>query len=146
MKKIIIILIVINIILLIRFIQLPKLENNTASQSNVHNCLSSIAVQTSLEETYKINGKIFPKIELTNIFNKEKDLSDFIIGKKTLMLIYSDVSCNICLDSLVLNCNKIYSNFNNIIGITYSKRKNYLRRFARINEIKFPLFWKESIL
>lgn len=133
-------MLILNVILLYKTlnpINLGYKENN-----KIYN-LSSNIVNHTLKESYLTNGRKISNIELMKLNGEAVQLSSYYGNENTLIFIYSEISCNICTDSLIVNCNKLveYNNITSILGIAYSRRKDYLNRFIRINNIKFPILW-----
>lgn len=98
----------------------------------------------SLRTSYLINGKKLPKLSLTNYKGKDTIIS--CVGKKTIILLYSELSCNSCVDSLLKSCEILYQHKkgNAVFGIVQSSNIGYVRRFARINNLIFTLYWDQK--
>lgn len=139
-------IILINIGLILLFYQ----WNNAKQTINKHNDYSTLtALKLSLKESYATNGKKIPSIKLLNLRHETINLQTYLAQRKNVLLIYSEVSCNSCTDSLIKNCNKLVNQSNDfqIFAVANSKSIDYLRRFYRINKLKFPLLWdKDNIL
>lgn len=136
-------IILINIGLILLVFQL----NNAKQTINKHNDDSTLtALKLSLKESYATNGKKIPSIKLLNLRHETIKLQTYLAQRKNVLLIYSEVSCNSCTDSLIKNCNKLVnlSNDFQIFAVANSKSIDYLRRFYRINKLKFPLLWDKD--
>ncbi|MFZ2323361.1 MAG: redoxin domain-containing protein [Ignavibacteriaceae bacterium] len=144
LKIIIGLLVALNIFLIFNLVRL----RTTLLTKNEHNSLIKLEpLEIALYDSYKTNGKKLPEINLTNLNNEIISLKNFISNKKTIILVHSEITCNSCLDSLMYGCNDLLSKSNEttqILGIAYSNSIEYLRRFARINNVKFPLLWDKN--
>lgn len=66
----------------------------------------------------------------------------------TLALRYSDMSCDVCVDSIVnrLNIYKDSIGLKSIVLLTNSQNTNYIRRFKKINRIDFNVYILDETL
>lgn len=80
-------------------------------------------------------------LEVTNLEGIKKKLSD-IISNNTLVLRYSEMHCDVCLDN-VINTLNLYQDsigIQNIMLFTNTDNMNYIRKFKRINKIHFNIY------
>jgi len=102
---------------------------------------------TLLNETLLVNGRTFLGENLYTLNNKKKNINDIFGNQNILVFIHSNISCNVCVDSLVTKLNSIAVNNNfkdKLIGIVNSNDINYVRRFARINKLRFQIYWDKN--
>lgn len=68
-------------------------------------------------------------------------MSDIITGTK-LVLRYSELNCNTCIDEQINNLNKISQNLGieNIILLTSYEHYTYMQKFKKVNKIKFAIY------
>lgn len=140
LKKIAIVsLIVLNLFLLflVRHYQFIAPKRNSNGEMNQ-------LFNDFFKEAILLNGEKIPELELQTLAEKKIELSEFIRNRKSVLIIYSEVSCNSCLDSL-LSYSRILASYAednySIVCTAYSKDLNYVRRFVRINNLNFPLLW-----
>lgn len=129
------------VILLFLFILIVDKNNQTLENKEDFGQLFIEPLEISLTHSYYANGKSIPDIELTDINGKINSMFHLMNKRKSIIILYSEVTCNVCTDSLFDRCNLLKSenaDFN-FYAIAYSKDINFLRRFARINKIKFPI-------
>ena len=71
----------------------------------------------------------------------EKKISE-VISDNTLILRYSEMHCEVCVDSIVkrLNVYKDSIGLQNIVLLTTSQNFGYMRRFKKINRIPFGIY------
>jgi len=142
-KVLIISLILINILLLYKIVnQSSKLTHHSLNIDYNNSFISSL--KSSWAASYFTNGQGFPNLYLKNLKDEKISLYDIIQGKKTLLLVYSEVTCNTCIDSLIFHCNSLVKQSNGnykVVGIAFTNNINYLRRFDRINSLYFPMYW-----
>lgn len=139
-KIFIICLVVLNILLLYKVFQY-------SNKSSIYKNVSIIDFKEPFFNSFLTNGKSIVDLDLKDLRGEIIKLKNFIGNKKSLILVYTDVSCNACIDSLIENCNLLINKSkgkNTIIGIAYSKDLNYLRRFTRINKIQFSFLLDDS--
>ncbi|PKL79270.1 MAG: hypothetical protein CVV25_08485 [Ignavibacteriae bacterium HGW-Ignavibacteriae-4] len=133
-----IILIIINIILLIKLFQ----KNSYHFQNEFNPDL--IPIKMSLFESYLQNMESIPNTILRNIDNEIMQSETIMLGYKSILLIYSDGSCNICLDSLIFGCNKLFQDLSSnskVIGIGYSQSIESIKKFKNVKNISFPVYF-----
>mgnify|MGYP000756873335 CR=1 FL=1 len=78
--------------------------------------------------------------EITNLQGGRETLSD-IMSDNTLVLRYSEMHCDVCIDSIVSKLN-IYQDsigLQNIVLFTSTKNMNYVKKFKRVNNIHFDI-------
>lgn len=103
------------------------------------------AASVVLKESLKINGHTLQDINLVNInTGKKESILKELNNDKALVLLYSDLTCNICTDSLVQNCKQFSTKGMKVIGIAHSYDLHYLQRFAKINNINFTMYYDEE--
>lgn len=89
-----------------------------------------------------LNGSEVPlSLEVTNLEGYRKKLSEIIINN-TLILRYSEMHCDVCLDSVISKLN-IYQDsigLQNIMLFTNTENLNYIKRFKRVNNIHFNIY------
>lgn len=80
-------------------------------------------------------------LEVTNLEGIKKKLSD-IISNNTLVLRYSEMHCDVCLDNVInkLNLYQDSIGIQNIMLFTNTDNINYIRKFKRINKIHFNIY------
>jgi len=139
-KKIIILLITINLILVLNTFMNP----NQLIECDYEKKLEPLSY--SFSQSLLINSKSIPDVSVINLKNERLNLLDVIKHKKSIIIMHSELSCNACVDSLMTGCNSIAFQHSNIkvMGITSSKKLSYVRKFARINNLGFPLFWDQD--
>ena len=79
--------------------------------------------------------------EITNLQGGRETLSD-IMSDNTLVLRYSEMHCDVCIDSIVSKLN-IYQDsigLQNIVLFTSTKNMNYVKKFKRVNNIHFDIY------
>ena len=89
-----------------------------------------------------LNGNEMPhNLEVINLHGHKKKLSD-IMSKNTLVLRYSEMHCDVCIDSIVgkLNIYQDSIGLQNIILFTNTENMNYVKRFKRVNNIHFDIY------
>ena len=143
LKMIIICMIVLNLVLILKIflVNINNLKSDNSKNISVN------SYQRTLYESYLTNGKSIPNLTFKNLLNEKQNLKTILGDCKSLLLIYSDVSCNPCVDSLITGCNQLAEKSKDkykVVGISHSQNMNYLRRFARINETKFPFLLDET--
>ena len=93
-------LIIINLILLIKLISYKYTKDIT-------NNLTS-TLKASLYDSYMTNGKKIPvNINFTNLVDNEIDIKTVLENKRSIILVYSDIACNACIDSLLAGCKSL---------------------------------------
>jgi peroxiredoxin len=120
-----------------------RIVNQQRSVNKSKSGLSESSLLASLNESYSTDGKKIPNINLLSLRSDTISTHKYISNKKNILLIYSELTCNICVDSLIENCNILADRYKNIKiwGIASANDLEYLRRYSRINQLKFPLFW-----
>lgn len=81
------------------------------------------------------------EVEVINIQGYKRKLSD-IISNNTLVLRYSEMHCDVCIDSIVSKLS-IYQDsigLHNIILFTSTENLKYVKKFKRINNIHFDIY------
>ncbi len=65
-----------------------------------------------------------------------------VMSDNTLVLRYSEMHCDVCIDSIVskLNVYKDSIGLDNIVLLTSSKNLSYIRKFRKINNIRFNVY------
>ena len=78
---------------------------------------------------------------------REKKIAD-IISDNTLILRYSEMNCDVCVDSIVkrLNAYKDSIGLSNIVLLTTSQNSGYIKRFRKINKISFSIYNMGEVL
>ena len=79
--------------------------------------------------------------EITNLQGGRETLSD-IMSDNTLVLRYSEMHCDVCIDSIVSKLN-IYQDsigLQNIVLFTSTKNMNYVKKFKRVNNTHFDIY------
>lgn len=131
-------LIFLNIVIILKYMSISSTKNYQAETGLViHSLINSI----------NINGKLLPEITVKSLRNESINLKNEIKKEKTILFLFSEIGCNLCIDSLIVTCNRIFETLDKkdqIIGIGYSNNLDYLLRFTRINKIKFPMFWDKE--
>lgn len=95
-----------------------------------------------------LNGKrVLSSSYVADMSGCRKRLTD-VIHKNTLVLRYSDMSCDVCVDSIVnkLNLYKDSIGSKNIILLASSQNMNYIRKFKKINRINFDVYILNKVL
>ncbi len=120
------------------FILINYFQDNRRDMQEINEISSIIeSIKISMRESYNINGKMIPNLEIPDLTGKSNKLLSLINNKMTLIVLYSDISCNVCVDELFTNCsllNKKYKNLN-IIVIASTRNKANLLKFKKINKI-----------
>ena len=86
-------------------------------------------------------NKMSHDLEITSIQGNRKKLSD-IMSNNTLVLRYSEMHCDVCIDSIVskLSIYRDSIGLQNIILFTSTENVNYIQRFKRVNNIHFNIY------
>lgn len=95
-----------------------------------------------------LNGNEISKdLKVMNIQSCRKRLSD-IISNNTLVLRYSEMHCNVCIDSIVgkLNLYRDSIGLQNIILLTNTENMSYVKKFKKINNIHFNIYSIDKVL
>lgn len=95
-----------------------------------------------------LNGvEVSPDLEVTNLEGVKKKLSG-VISNNTLILRYSEMHCDVCLDSVInkLNLYQDSIGIQNIMLLTNTDKINYIRKFKRINNIHFNIYSTDNKL
>ncbi|ADV43356.1 hypothetical protein [Bacteroides helcogenes] len=89
-----------------------------------------------------LNGKIIPTNMVVMDMEKHKLNLPDVIKNNMLILRYSEMHCNVCIDSIIarLNAYKDLIGLNNIILLTTSKSSNYIRQFKKMNKVSFEIY------
>lgn len=89
-----------------------------------------------------LNGIEIPlEVEVVNMQGYKRKLSD-IISNNTLVLRYSEMHCDVCIDSIVSKLS-IYQDsigLHNIILFTSTENLKYVKKFKRVNNIHFDIY------
>lgn len=89
-----------------------------------------------------LNGIEIPlEVEVINMQGYKRKLSD-IISNNTLVLRYSEMHCDVCIDSIVSKLS-IYQDsigLHNIILFTSTENLKYVKKFKRVNNIHFDIY------
>jgi len=96
----------------------------------------------------QLNGKrISPSSCVVDMHGYKRKLSD-VMPDNTLALRYSDMSCDVCVDSIVnrLNIYKDSIGLKSIVLLTNSQNTNYIRKFKKINRIDFNIYILDETL
>ncbi len=96
---------------------------------------------------YRFNEVILSGTKMSADFNvvdigeNKKKISE-VISDNTLILRYSEMHCEVCVDSIVkrLNVYKDSIGLQNIVLLTTSQNFGYMRRFKKINRIPFGIY------
>ncbi len=124
--------------------QVSFYDSRDSSQGFVSSAsLTSLLI--SLQNSYLINGRRVPRLFLTNL--EGRDTTVTFKNRKTILLVYSEISCNQCVDTLLTSCNRLVGAKKDnemVIGLAQSSNIDYVRRFARIENLKFPLLWDKQ--
>lgn len=89
-----------------------------------------------------LNGKKIPtNIKFMDAEKEELNFSD-VIKDNMLVLRYSEMHCDVCVDSIVakLNAYKHMIGQNNMLLLTTTKNSNYIKRFKKMNRISFGVY------
>lgn len=81
------------------------------------------------------------EVEVVNMQGYKRKLSD-IMSNNTLVLRYSEMHCDVCIDSIVRRLN-IYQDsigLHNIILFTSTENLKYVKKFKRVNNIHFDTY------
>lgn len=95
-----------------------------------------------------LNGtNMHADFSVVDIWENKKKMSE-IISDNTLILRYSEMHCEVCVDSIVkkLNVYKDSIGLQNIILLTTSQNFGYMRRFKKINSIPFGIYNMDKAL
>jgi hypothetical protein len=95
-----------------------------------------------------LNGtKIYADLSVVDMQYREKKIAD-IISDNTLILRYSEMNCDVCVDSIVkrLNAYKDSIGLSNIVLLTTSQNSGYIKRFRKINKISFSIYNMGEVL
>lgn len=89
-----------------------------------------------------LNGIEIPlEVEVVNMQGYKRKLSD-IMSNNTLVLRYSEMHCDVCIDSIVSKLS-IYQDsigLHNIILFTSTENLKYVKKFKRVNNIHFDIY------
>ena len=116
-----------------------RIQNNNLKDHQLLNEVNGAVVNA-----YAMNNMTFPNYDLKNIFGEQINLSSILGKSKKLVLQYSELPCNICIDSTIRYFKKISDlvGDSNVILITASRNLRYLTSFIHLNNIHFPyVFW-----
>lgn len=89
-----------------------------------------------------LNGReISVDLGVTDINGNKRTISD-IMSDNTLVLRYSEIHCDVCIDSIIakLNLYKDFIGLQNIVLLTNAKNLNYTKRFRKVNRICFDIY------
>lgn len=81
------------------------------------------------------------EVEVVNMQGYKRKLSD-IMSNNTLVLRYSEMHCDVCIDSIVSKLS-IYQDsigLHNIILFTSTENLKYVKKFKRVNNIHFDIY------
>lgn len=95
-----------------------------------------------------LNGtNMHADFSVVDIWENKKKMSE-IISDNTLILRYSEMHCEVCVDSIVkkLNVYKDSIGLQNIVLLTTSQNFGYMRRFKKINSIPFGIYNMDEAL
>lgn len=90
----------------------------------------------------EFNGKLIDhEDEITNTKGEKKKLYD-VLGEKKLVLRYSELNCDDCIDKQIKYLNKYADSIGceNIILLTNYNNNHHMQRFRKINRIKFEIY------
>lgn len=95
-----------------------------------------------------LNGtRVCAGLNVVDLQYREKKISD-VISDNTLILHYSEMNCDVCVDSIIkrLNVYKDSIGLSNIVLLTTSQNLGYTRRFKKINKISFGIYNMGKVL
>ncbi|MBD9091076.1 MAG: hypothetical protein EGQ20_00875 [Bacteroides oleiciplenus] len=95
-----------------------------------------------------LNGtNMHADFSVVDIWENKKKMSE-VISDNTLILRYSEMHCEVCVDSIVkkLNVYKDSIGLQNIVLLTTSQNFGYMRRFKKINSIPFGIYNMDEAL
>ena len=95
-----------------------------------------------------LNGtRVRAGLNVVDLQYREKKISD-VISDNTLILRYSEMNCDVCVDSIIkrLNVYKDSIGLSNIVLLTTSRNLGYTRRFKKINKISFGIYNMGKVL
>lgn len=113
---------------------LPRANNDIVNLAKISIIYD---ISTMLQKNYWYNNKPF-NYKLTDVYDTKVAVSKLASAKPKLVLCYSELNCNICVDSALLYFNSFASSvsLNNTILLVEYNTPNYLSRFVRLNNIK----------
>lgn len=88
-----------------------------------------------MEMKYRVIGRL-------QIYRGGRETLSDIMSDNTLVLRYSEMHCDVCIDSIVSKLN-IYQDsigLQNIVLFTSTKNMNYVKKFKRVNNIHFDIY------
>lgn len=88
-----------------------------------------------------LNGtRVYADLKVFDMKRRERKICD-VLSDNTLILRYSEMNCDVCVDSIVktLNIYKDSIGLSNIVLLTTSQNSSYTKRFKKINSIAFSI-------
>jgi hypothetical protein len=89
-----------------------------------------------------LNGKELSKdLKLLDEKGDAVFLKDIITGNRLVMR-YSELNCQTCIDTQLENLNNNINLFgvDNVVLFTTSRNRNYIRQFRKVNRVKFKIY------
>lgn len=136
-KNIIIVILLVFNVLLIYQVSIYKIDANS------HSSFTHAPMEYNLRLSYEVNVKKIIDLVLYDIYNRKKQLASLLKGRRSLLILYFEESCNICATMVFKECNSLWSERkHNTTVLCISENTSYdkLRRLAKANNIKYELY------
>jgi len=139
---IIIILLLLNAIIVVGYFSLKNSYNQILNTQSIQALLASDYLTAMKYNNMQIN-----EVTVKNVKDTTFSLPQLCTSKYTLVMRYSYIHCNACVDSIMM----ILNNFSKQTGIKplilsqYANRRDYIN-FVRVNQIKQPIYCVEDTL
>ncbi len=100
------------------------------------------AVISGQTASMKHQGKHLKLTGLEKIFPKEKN-EENMIKKPRLILVFSELSCNVCQDKETQFAINIASEYNTqyVTAIVHATNIEYVQNYIRLNQVNFPVYY-----
>lgn len=146
-KQLIGILTLLNIVLLTLLIYGRFFWNgNGVSKNDYNQAVTSLKALYSIQKTlmqfqlYTEGSELKPQIEVANEKGDTLTIGD-LISKPVLVLRYSELNCQSCVDDLLTQIKEIGSfNTTNTLLLAYYREPAYLYQFKRMNQLELPVY------
>lgn len=139
---IIIVLFLLNTVIAVSYFSLKKTYNQVLGAQGIQAILASDYLTAMKYNNMQIN-----EVTAKNVKDSAFTLPQLCTAKYTLVMRYSYIHCNACVDSIMV----ILNDFSKQTGIKplilsqYANRRDYIN-FVRVNQIKQPIYCVEDTL
>ncbi|HVU83441.1 MAG TPA: hypothetical protein VHC50_01280, partial [Puia sp.] len=113
-----------------------------AGDSSSEKIISSELLE-DMEDNYRMNGKPFAYVT-EDIRDNQRDMADLIRKGAKIVLRYSELNCNVCVDSAIAYFTKFSRRIGeeNVILLVEYASSDYLAQLIRMNQIKLPNIYR----